>query len=66
MSSIENTQYHGPFLPTVGHTKESLEYAKNFSVKDSDVFVVTYPKSGEFVLFVLLKKVNLFFHCPTV
>uniref|UniRef100_A0A3P9LCR3 Sulfotransferase n=1 Tax=Oryzias latipes TaxID=8090 RepID=A0A3P9LCR3_ORYLA len=46
MSSIENTQYHGPFLPTVGHTKESLEYAKNFSVKDSDVFVVTYPKSG--------------------
>uniref|UniRef100_A0A3P9H5N7 Sulfotransferase n=1 Tax=Oryzias latipes TaxID=8090 RepID=A0A3P9H5N7_ORYLA len=46
MSSSENIQYDGPFLPTVGYTKESLEYTKNFSVKDSDVFVVTYPKSG--------------------
>lgn len=25
---------------------ESLEFAQNFSVKDSDVFAVTYPKSG--------------------
>uniref|UniRef100_A0A3P9MKE5 Uncharacterized protein n=1 Tax=Oryzias latipes TaxID=8090 RepID=A0A3P9MKE5_ORYLA len=49
----ENIQYHGILLPAVAHTKESLEYAENFSVKDSDVFVVTYPKSGEFVLFVL-------------
>lgn len=51
MSSLENIQYHGLLLPPVAHTKESLEYAENFVVKDTDVFAVTYPKSGEFVLF---------------
>uniref|UniRef100_A0A3Q3IN87 Sulfotransferase n=1 Tax=Monopterus albus TaxID=43700 RepID=A0A3Q3IN87_MONAL len=28
------------------HSMESLEYAQHFSVKDTDVFVVTYPRSG--------------------
>ncbi|KAF6716208.1 Sulfotransferase family cytosolic 2B member 1 [Oryzias melastigma] len=46
MSSLENIQYHGLLLPPVAHTKESLEYAENFVVKDTDVFAVTYPKSG--------------------
>lgn len=31
---------HGP------HTQESLEFAKNFTVEDTDIFIVTYPKSG--------------------
>uniref|UniRef100_A0A668T4B3 Sulfotransferase n=1 Tax=Oreochromis aureus TaxID=47969 RepID=A0A668T4B3_OREAU len=28
------------------HTTESLEYAQNFCVEDTDVFAITYPKSG--------------------
>ncbi|MEQ2314785.1 hypothetical protein AMECASPLE_015665 [Ameca splendens] len=39
-------EYRGLLLPPVGHTAESLEFAQNFSVEDSDVFIVTYPKSG--------------------
>ncbi|KAM8869572.1 sulfotransferase family 2, cytosolic sulfotransferase 3 isoform 2-T2 [Spinachia spinachia] len=46
MSSETYIQYHGIFLPTVAHSKESLDYAEKFCVEDSDVFVVTYPKSG--------------------
>lgn len=38
--------YRGINLPPVAHTKESLDYAQNFSVEDTDVFAVTYPKSG--------------------
>ncbi|XP_078109624.1 sulfotransferase 2B1-like isoform X1 [Sander vitreus] len=45
-SSTEYIQYHGILLPLQAHSKESLEYAENFSVKDTDVFAVTYPKSG--------------------
>lgn len=37
-------------VPPVAHTEESLEYARNFSVEDTDVFSVTYPKSGIFFL----------------
>ncbi|XP_029360862.1 sulfotransferase family 2, cytosolic sulfotransferase 3 isoform X2 [Echeneis naucrates] len=39
-------QYHGLLLPTEAHSMESLEYAQNFTVEDTDVFAVTYPKSG--------------------
>lgn len=46
MSSPEYIQYHGILLPPVAHSMESLEYAQNFSVEDTDVFAVTYPKSG--------------------
>ncbi|XP_041799127.1 sulfotransferase family 2, cytosolic sulfotransferase 3 isoform X2 [Chelmon rostratus] len=46
MSSCEYIQYRGINLPPVAHTMESLEYAQNFSVEDTDVFAVTYPKSG--------------------
>ncbi|XP_041843208.1 sulfotransferase 2B1-like [Melanotaenia boesemani] len=46
MSSLKYIQYHGLLLPTVAHSAESLEYAQNFSVEDTDVFAVTYPKSG--------------------
>ncbi|XP_070691429.1 sulfotransferase family 2, cytosolic sulfotransferase 3 isoform X1 [Pempheris klunzingeri] len=38
--------YKGYLLPTLAHTTESLEFAQNFPVEDTDVFVVTYPKSG--------------------
>ncbi|XP_075937533.1 sulfotransferase family 2, cytosolic sulfotransferase 3 [Anarhichas minor] len=46
MSSVEYIQYHGLLLPPLAHNMESLEYAEKFSVEDSDVFAVTYPKSG--------------------
>lgn len=46
MSSTEYIQYRGINLPPVAHSMESLEYAQNFSVEDTDVFAVTYPKSG--------------------
>lgn len=46
MSSIEYIYYRGVMLPPLAHTEESLEYARNFSVEDTDVFAVTYPKSG--------------------
>ncbi|XP_013884376.1 sulfotransferase family cytosolic 2B member 1 [Austrofundulus limnaeus] len=46
MSSSSYIEYHGLLLPHTAHTAESLEYAENFSVEDTDVFAVTYPKSG--------------------
>uniref|UniRef100_A0A667Y1Y7 Sulfotransferase n=1 Tax=Myripristis murdjan TaxID=586833 RepID=A0A667Y1Y7_9TELE len=46
MSSGRYLLHHGLLLPTVAHTKESLKYAQDFHVEDTDVFVVTYPKSG--------------------
>ncbi|XP_044062569.1 sulfotransferase family 2, cytosolic sulfotransferase 3 isoform X3 [Siniperca chuatsi] len=46
MSSNKYIEYHGLHLPLEAHSMESLEYAQNFSVEDTDVFVVTYPKSG--------------------
>lgn len=46
MSSHEYIHYHGLLLPPLAHSMESLEYAHNFSVEDTDVFAVTYPKSG--------------------
>ncbi|KAM4735463.1 sulfotransferase family 2, cytosolic sulfotransferase 3 isoform 2-T2 [Anableps anableps] len=46
MSSPIYVEYRGLLLPPVAHNAESLEFAQNFSVEDSDVFGVTYPKSG--------------------
>ncbi|XP_013882980.1 sulfotransferase family cytosolic 2B member 1 [Austrofundulus limnaeus] len=46
MSSSSYIEYHGLLLHHTAHTAESLEYAENFSVEDTDVFAVTYPKSG--------------------
>lgn len=46
MSTIEYIHHRGIMVPPIAHTEESLEYAQNFAVKDTDVFAVTYPKSG--------------------
>ncbi|XP_062254340.1 sulfotransferase 2B1-like isoform X2 [Platichthys flesus] len=45
-SSPEYIRYHDLLLPPEAHTTESLEYAQHFRVEDTDVFAVTYPKSG--------------------
>ncbi|XP_061529893.1 sulfotransferase family 2, cytosolic sulfotransferase 3 isoform X3 [Phycodurus eques] len=46
MSWPSYIKYHGLALPPGAHSEESLEYAQNFAVEDTDVFTVTYPKSG--------------------
>uniref|UniRef100_A0A8C6SAG1 Sulfotransferase n=1 Tax=Neogobius melanostomus TaxID=47308 RepID=A0A8C6SAG1_9GOBI len=46
MLSVQYVNYRDLLLPPIAHTKESLEFAENFSVEDTDVFAVTYPKSG--------------------
>ncbi|XP_072317319.1 sulfotransferase family 2, cytosolic sulfotransferase 3 isoform X2 [Eucyclogobius newberryi] len=44
--SVLYVKYRYYLLPPVAHTKESLEFAENFPVEDTDVFAVTFPKSG--------------------
>lgn len=67
MSISEYIHYRGILLPPVAHTKESLDYAQNFSVEDTDVFAVTYPKSGTVLLLISLGDVAhllcVFPHC---
>lgn len=46
MTSVQYVKYRDLLLPPVAHTKDSLEFAENFAVEDTDVFAVTYPKSG--------------------
>lgn len=46
MTSVEYVKYRDLLLPPIAHTKESLEFAENFTVEDTDVFAVTFPKSG--------------------
>lgn len=46
MATAEYIHYRGIMVPPMAHTEESLEYAQNFPVQDTDVFAVTYPKSG--------------------
>ncbi|CDQ83301.1 unnamed protein product [Oncorhynchus mykiss] len=45
MASDRYFLHHGILLPTVVHNEESLKYANDFKVQDSDVFAITYPKS---------------------
>ncbi|XP_061421258.1 amine sulfotransferase-like isoform X1 [Lethenteron reissneri] len=40
------SEYKGISFPTSVQTPESLQYSEDFDVRDDDVFVVTYPKSG--------------------
>ncbi|KAJ0000160.1 hypothetical protein NQD34_012002 [Periophthalmus magnuspinnatus] len=46
MTSVPYLKYRGILLPPEAHTKKSLEFAENFTVEDTDVFTVTFPKSG--------------------
>ncbi|XP_034031213.1 sulfotransferase family 2, cytosolic sulfotransferase 3 isoform X2 [Thalassophryne amazonica] len=46
MSSSLYMQYHGLLLPTICHSDQTLKYAQNFQLEDTDVIAVTYPKSG--------------------
>ncbi|XP_026149572.1 sulfotransferase 2B1-like isoform X1 [Mastacembelus armatus] len=38
--------YHGLVLPRQSYCSESLRFAQEFTFKDDDIVVVTYPKSG--------------------
>lgn len=46
MSSLNYVQYRGLPFPPDAHTTESFQFAENLSVEDTDVFAVTFPKSG--------------------
>lgn len=39
--------FHGLRLPKETHDLDSLKFAIEFTFKDDDVVVVTYPKSGQ-------------------
>lgn len=62
MSSPKYIRYHGLLLPPSAHSMESLEFAQNFSVEDTDVFAVTYPKSGRVYSFSYLLPLFSCFH----
>ncbi|KAM3613915.1 uncharacterized protein V6R79_006992 [Siganus canaliculatus] len=46
MSTSLYIDFHGIMLPSVAHTDESLKFIQNFTLEDTDVIAVTYPKSG--------------------
>lgn len=54
MSSPMYIEYRGLLLPHGAHSLESLEFAQHFSVEDSDVFSVTYPKSGKLIFYPII------------
>lgn len=43
--------YHGILCPKETHSFESLKYAEQIKVEDEDIFTVTYPKSGKYILY---------------
>uniref|UniRef100_A0A8C3BPQ0 Uncharacterized protein n=1 Tax=Cairina moschata TaxID=8855 RepID=A0A8C3BPQ0_CAIMO len=48
LTRLEVTEtFAGIALPGHLHTKESLQFATTFPFRDTDVVIVTYPKSGE-------------------
>lgn len=48
MERLEVTEtFAGIALPGHLHTAESLQFATSFPFRDTDVVIVTYPKSGE-------------------
>lgn len=63
-------EYGGITLPSLVHTESSVLYAhRHFQVRDSDVFNLTYPKSGEKYLPItcLIAVVSASFaHCGTL
>ncbi|XP_076869238.1 sulfotransferase 2B1-like [Brachyhypopomus gauderio] len=38
--------YHGLMCPKENHSEDSFKYFENFNVNDSDIFCISYPKSG--------------------
>nr|XP_057945756.1 sulfotransferase family 5A, member 1 [Doryrhamphus excisus] len=47
MSRLEVTEtFHGVIYPGYLHNQESLQHAVTFSFQDTDILIVSYPKSG--------------------
>ncbi len=44
------TMYKGVYVPTGVHSPESLKNFEEFSFRPDDILIVTYPKSGKFLL----------------
>lgn len=43
--------HEGVYVPTHLHPPESLKYYEEFTFRQDDILIVTYPKSGEFLSF---------------
>lgn len=51
------TLYKGVYLPALVHSPQSLSYFEKFTFRPEDVVIVSYPKSGESVLPLILSLV---------
>lgn len=48
MARLDVTEvFHGISFPGHVHTQDSLEYALKFQFQDTDILIVSYPKSGK-------------------